>query len=123
MATMNAAINAATVNQITNSPGFRGKNVTGITPITLPDGRRAYHVTYTENQTHGETGRTARNAAGNAAGKTASTIGKVALWTAKTAWKLMPGKKKFARAWSGWLSNTIWISAVVYVTWQIASRM
>jgi hypothetical protein len=42
------APNPSSTNQIANSPALRGKNVTGMTPIILPDGRRGYHVTYTE---------------------------------------------------------------------------
>ena len=108
----------ATMHQLANSPALRGKNVTSMTPITLSDGRMGYHVTYTENQERRAPGNAAR-----AAGKIASAPFRAALWTAKTAWKLAPGKQKLAQAWSGWLANAIWISAVVFVTWQIAIRV
>jgi serine/threonine protein kinase len=39
---------AEEVREICEGPALRGKNVTGMTPIILPDGRRGYHVTYTE---------------------------------------------------------------------------
>jgi hypothetical protein len=130
-----------TLNQVANFPVFKGKNVRSVTPVTLSNGKQGYHVTYTEDeqaQTPGNAGqsvgRIAGKTSGNAgrtvtriAGMTAKATGKAALWTGKTVlkalWSLVPGKNNLATAWKTWIPNALWISAVIYITWQIAARI
>jgi hypothetical protein len=115
-----------TLNQVANFPVFKGKNVRSVTPVTLSNGKQGYHVTYTEDeqaQAPGNAGRTVTRIAG----MTAKATGKAALWTGKTVlkalWSLVPGKNNLATAWKTWIPNALWISAVIYVTWQIATRI
>ena len=115
-----------TLNQIANFPTLKGKNVQSVTPITLPNGKQGYHITYIEGEQAKIPGNAARNA-GRIAGKTAKATGKAALWTGKTVlgalWSLVPGRKNLATAWKTWIPNALWISAVIYITWQIATRI